>query len=123
MQSTTTLIIAVAALVVLVGVVVALVLRNRRNTFATPLEKATFGTLHTVALAAPALREGLSPSSAQFALPYLRTLLDTCALAMTDNKPQTLGWDGSADEHEPDVRALAEQVIATGRQQVLSHSA
>ena len=50
-----------------------LIVRSRRNTFATPLEKATFGTLHTVALAAPALREGLSPSSAAFALPYLRT--------------------------------------------------
>jgi two-component system LytT family sensor kinase len=113
----------IALVFILGGTVLYLVLRNRRNTFATPLEKATFGTLHTVALAAPALREGLSSSSAQFALPYLRTLLDTCALAMTDNRAQTLGWDGSADEHEPDVRQLAEQVIATGRQQVLSHAA
>ena len=48
----------------LVAAIVYAVVRSRRNNFATPLEKATFGTLHTVALAAPALREGLSPSSA-----------------------------------------------------------
>jgi two-component system LytT family sensor kinase len=103
--------------------IAALVLRGRRNTFATPLEKATFGTLHTVALAAPALREGLSASSASFALPYLRTLLDTCAaLSMTDSKGQILAWDGEADHHGPDVVALADEVARTGRQQVLSHA-
>jgi len=122
-QSTTALIIAVALLLALFGVVVALVLRNRRNTFATPLEKATFATLHTVALAAPALREGLSQTSAAFALPYLRQLLDTCALTMTDNKGNPLAWDGESDRHQPDVRTLAETVISTGRQQVLSHTA
>ncbi len=118
------------ALLVLVGIVVAVVVgilgvqlrRARRNTFATPLERATFATLHTVALAAPALREGLSPSSAAFALPYLRTLLDTCALTMTDPRGVMLAWDGDADQHEPDVRWLADQVIQTGRQQVASHT-
>ncbi len=111
-----------AVIVGMVVVVVVLVVRNRRNAFQTPLEKATFGTLHTVALAAPALREGLSPDSAKFALPYLRTLLETCALAMTDNTGETLAWDGDSDQHQPDVRSLAEQVIATGRQQVASHT-
>ena len=106
----------------LAAAVVYLVGRGRRNTFATPLEKATFGTLHTVALAAPALREGLSSSSAAFALPYLRTLLDNPALAMTDGRGQVLSWDGDADHHEPDVVALADEVIRTGRQQVLSHA-
>ncbi len=116
------------AVLVLAGLVIVLVaalvylLRNNRNTFANPLEKATFGTLHTVALAAPALREGLSPQSAAFALPYLRTLLETCALAMTDGKGGTLAWDGDSDQHQPDVRMLAEQVISTGRQQVMSHT-
>ncbi|GAY08432.1 sensor histidine kinase [Pseudonocardia sp. N23] len=118
------------ALLVLVGVVIIVLLvvlflqlrRARRNTFATPLERATFATLHTVALAAPALREGLSPNSANFALPYLRVLLDTCALTMTDAKGTTLAWDGDADQHEPDVVTLADQVISTGRQQVASHT-
>jgi two-component system LytT family sensor kinase len=112
-----------ALLIASIAVAVFYFLRNRRNTYATPLERATFGTLHTVALAAPSLREGLSPSSAAFALPYLRQLLDTCALTMTDNRGNTLAWDGAADQHEPDVRSLADQVISTGRQQMLSHSA
>ena len=110
------------AIGLLVAAVVYLVGRGRRNTFATPLEKATFGTLHTVALAAPALREGLSSSSAAFALPYLRTLLDSPALAMTDSRGGVLAWDGDADHHEPDVVALADEVVRTGRQQVLSHA-
>ncbi|GAA1296462.1 sensor histidine kinase [Pseudonocardia xinjiangensis] len=121
--SSTALLIAGGVIVIMIVLVVVLILRNRRNTFATPLERATFATLHTVALAAPALREGLSHNSAAFALPYLRQLLDTCALTMTDNRGQTLAWDGDADQHEPDVRALADQVISTGRQQVLSHTA
>jgi two-component system, LytTR family, sensor kinase len=120
--SPTTLLVVGVLLVGLVALVVVLVLRNRRNTFATPLEKATFSTLHTMALASPALRDGLSMTSAQFALPYLRQLLDTCALTMTDAKGATLGWDGDSDRHEPDVRQLAEKVISTGRQQVQSHS-
>ncbi|MDN5857853.1 MAG: histidine kinase [Pseudonocardia sp.] len=114
---------ATAPIAVFVIAIVVLLIRNRRNKFATPLEKATFGTLHTVALAAPALRDGLSPTSARFALPYLRTLLDTCALTMTDRHGALLGWDGAADQHEPDVRYLADLVIGTGRQQVLSHTA
>jgi two-component system, LytTR family, sensor kinase len=112
----------IVLLVLAVSAVVFLLLRSRRNAFASPLERATFGTLHTVALAAPALRQGLNPSSAEFALPYLRQLLDTCALTMTDNRGGMLAWDGEADQHEPDVRMLAGQVMSTGRQQVMSHT-
>ncbi|AEA22427.1 sensor histidine kinase [Pseudonocardia benzenivorans] len=123
LSSPTALLVLVGAVVLVVLVVLFLQLRRaRRNTFATPLERATFATLHTVALAAPALREGLSANSANFALPYLRTLLDTCALTMTDAKGDTLAWDGDADQHEPDVVELADQVISTGRQQVASHT-
>jgi two-component system, LytTR family, sensor kinase len=121
--SSTALLFAGGVIIVMIGLLVWLIMKNRRNTFASPLERATFATLHTVALAAPSLREGLSPSSASFALPYLRQLLDTCAIAMTDNRGTTLAWDGDADQHEPDVRSLADQVISTGRQQVLSHTA
>ena len=119
----TPLVIAMGVLVIVaVTIVIVTIRRSRRYRYASPLEKATFTALHTVALAAPALREGLSPNSAAFALPYLRSLLDTCALAMTDNRAKVLAWDGEADQHEPDVRSLADQVISTGRQQVLSHS-
>ena len=115
------LVLAAVIVALVVVIIVLLVRRARRHTFASPLERATFSTLHTVALAAPALRDGLNPNSANYALPYLRTLLDTSALTMTDARGEVLAWDGEADQHKPDVVALADQVITTGRQQVLSH--
>ncbi|MBW0103309.1 histidine kinase [Pseudonocardia sp. KRD-291] len=97
--------------------------RTKRNNVVSPLERATFSTLHTVALAAPVLREGLSSHSASQALPYLRQLLETTALAMTDNRSTVLAWNGEADQHQPDVQALADKVISTGRQELRSHTA
>ena len=118
---------ALIILLVLVFAVACLALvllyRARRSAFAGPLERATFATLHTVSLAAPALREGLSKQSAAFALPYLRTLLETCALTMTDENCEGLAWDGDADYHEPDVTEMAKQVVVSGRQQWQSHTA
>jgi two-component system LytT family sensor kinase len=118
------LVMIVLTMVVLaVGTVVLVTLwRARRRAFASPLERATFATLHTVALAAPALREGLSKQSAAFALPYLRTLLETSALCLTDEHCQLLAWDGESDHHTLDVIEMAKTVIATGRQQVNSHT-
>jgi two-component system LytT family sensor kinase len=113
----------VAAVVVAIALVVAVLVYRRvkrRNEFASPLERATFSTLHTVSLAAPALREGLSEASAQFAVPYLRTLLDTEALSMTGSDCVPLAWDGEAEHHSLDVRQYAEKVMRTGRQQVAS---
>ncbi len=118
-----------AVTVVAVVAVVAIVAflwwsrRTKRNNASSPLEKATFSTLHTVALAAPVLREGLSAHSASQALPYLRQLVDTTALAMTDARCTVLGWDGGADQHKPDVEAVADTVVSTGRQQLMSHTA
>ena len=112
----------VVAAVVAAVVLVVLVTRRvrRRSPSASPLERATFSTLHTVSLAAPALRAGLSESSAQFAVPYLRTLLDTEALSMTDAEGIPLAWDGESEHHRLDVRSYAEKVVSTGRQQVAS---
>ena len=63
--SPTVLLVLAALLVASLALALFYFLRNRRNSFATPLERATFATLHTVALAAPALREGLSAQSAR----------------------------------------------------------
>jgi len=124
LQISTSALLALLVTVIIVAVVALLLLwRARRRAFATPLERATFSTLHTVSLAAPALREGLSRQSAAFALPYLRTLLETCGLTMTDASPDILAWDGESDHHAMDVTQLAKEVVSTGRQQVASHSA
>ena len=70
LSSPTALLLLIGLVFVTSAVALFYFLRNRSNSYATPLERATFGTLHTVALASPSLREGLSPSSA--ALPETR---------------------------------------------------
>ena len=55
----------------------------RRTHLGSEADRATFRTLHTAALASPALREGLTRSSAERAVRHLRDLLGT-ALAATD---------------------------------------
>ena len=50
----------------------------------TPVEHATFQTLHTASLAAPPLRAGLTEETARKSAGRLRTLLGTDALCLTD---------------------------------------
>ncbi|WP_342666225.1 sensor histidine kinase [Pseudonocardia spinosispora] len=122
MTSSGALLVLLIIVALVAGIAFFLLWRTRKRQFATPLERATFSTLHTVSLAAPSLREGLSRGSASFALPYLRTLLETSALTMTDDKAQTLAWDGDGDHHTMDVVEMAKEVISTGRQKTESHS-
>jgi two-component system LytT family sensor kinase len=122
LASPVAIVLFLALLIGSIAVAVFYFLRNRRNTYANPLERATFGTLHTVALASPSLREGLSPSSASFALPYLPAARHL--RAHHDRRPrQHAGLDGGAGPHEPDVRSLADQVIPPDASRCLSHSA
>jgi two-component system, LytTR family, sensor kinase len=106
----------VAALVVLVGVVTWWVARNRVD-FGTGSGRTTFRTLHTASLAAPPLREGLTPASADKALRYLRSLLGAPAAALTDLH-QTLGWDGSGEHHRPSSYDGSRATIQSGRTSV-----
>ncbi|MGW1591618.1 sensor histidine kinase [Streptomyces sp. NPDC002386] len=64
----------------------------------TPVERATFHTLHTASLAAPPLRAGLTPDTARKAARRLRPLLGTVALALADEE-SVLAWDGTGDHH------------------------
>ena len=52
----------------------------------TPVERATFHTLHTASLAAPPLRAGLTEDTARKAARRLRSLLGTEALCLTDRE-------------------------------------
>ena len=58
----------------------------------TEADRATFRTLHTAALAAPGLREGLTVSSAERSARHLRSLLGVPAVAITDTG-DLLAWD------------------------------
>ena len=60
---------------VLATIVVVLIARGRRNTFATPLEKATFGTLHTAKLSPYAVAGRLKPEQVDDLHAALRAVL------------------------------------------------
>ena len=66
---------------------------GRLGGLGTPVEHATFETLHTASLAAPPLRAGLTEETARRSARRLRSLLGTDALCLTDQEP-VLVWDG-----------------------------
>ena len=81
-------------------------------------ERATYTTLHTAGLAAPALREGLQIESAERAAPYLRQLLGTIAFSVHDTD-ELLAWDGEFGHHADTAHSLAMRVISSGRAEVV----
>jgi two-component system LytT family sensor kinase len=70
--------------------------KARHSDIGTPVERATFDTLHTASLAAPPLRAGLTEETARKSARRLRSLLGTDALALT-NRSTVLAWDGVAE--------------------------
>ncbi|MFD5040831.1 sensor histidine kinase [Streptomyces sp. NPDC087894] len=86
----------------------------RTSDVGTPVEHATFETLHTASLAAPPLRAGLTEESARRSARGLRSLLGTDALCLTDRE-NVLVWDGEGDHHGTDVMHQVEGLLASGR--------
>ncbi|MHC5904472.1 sensor histidine kinase [Streptomyces sp. S6] len=80
----------------------------------TPVEHATFQTLHTASLAAPALRAGLTEDSARKSARRLRSLLGTDALCLTDEK-SVLAWDGVGSHHRAEIMERLGEAVETGR--------
>src|SRR4051794_36793836 len=106
---------------VLVASTAALIVRTilRRRDLGTPAERATFTTLHTASLAAPHLREGLTPTGARRAVRHLRALLGARAVALV-TADATLAWDGAgAAVHGPHAPADAAGAVRSGRAEVL----
>lgn len=103
-----------------VAITSAMVVRTilRRRDLGTPADRATFTTLHTASLAAPHLREGLTPTGANRAARHLRNLLETPAVALTD-ATATLAWDGQGSHHRSQAIEHATQVLRTGQPVVL----
>ena len=106
--------------VLLVLALGGLAIRRFRRTpdLGTPAERATFDTLHTASLAAPPLRDGLTPEGAQRAIRHVRTLLGTPAVALVDGS-RLLAWDGVGAHHRHQAHRHACEVIANGRTSVL----
>ncbi|WP_306326801.1 histidine kinase [Streptomyces venezuelae] len=81
----------------------------------TPVERATFLTLHTASLAAPPLRAGLTEETARKAAGTLRSLLGTEALCLTD-RGAVLAWDGPGeDHHRAHVPEQVAETLESGR--------
>lgn len=104
-----------AAVVLLAGAMAARWwLLNRRQSLGSPTDRATYTTLHTASLTAPALRGGLDAESAASSLPHIRTLLGTPTVAITDTSGP-LAWDGPGDPD--DVSALMSSALESGTTQ------
>ncbi|WLQ39075.1 histidine kinase [Streptomyces laculatispora] len=86
----------------------------RTSDVGTPVEHATFETLHTASLAAPPLRAGLTEDSARKSARRLRSLLGTDALCLTDRE-RVLVWDGEGGHHGEHVMEQVEDLLASGR--------
>jgi len=112
----------VALIVALLGVVVIGVMlarqAERRRDLGGIADKVTFATLHTVALASPHLREGLTPTGASRAAKHLRALLGTSAVALTDTEA-LLTWDGAGNDHAGAAIGHAREALGSGRTIVL----
>ncbi len=93
----------------------------RRAHLGTEAERATFSTLHTASLASPALREGLTSTSAERSIKHLRQLLGAPAVALTGGH-HPLAWDGTARHHEAQAPALAETVLDQGHTRVVGRN-
>ncbi|MFC9428769.1 MULTISPECIES: sensor histidine kinase [unclassified Streptomyces] len=87
---------------------------ERTSDVGTPVEHATFETLHTASLAAPPLRAGLTEESAGKAAHRLRSLLGTDALCLTDREG-VLAWDGLGGHHAGRAMERVEGLLASGR--------
>ncbi len=99
--------------------VVARLTRARRY-LGTAADVATYRTLHTVSLAAPPLRGGLTEASAGRAAGHLRTLLACDAVALT-SETALLAWDGSGEtSHASSAMLHATRTIDEGRTRVLT---
>jgi two-component system LytT family sensor kinase len=79
----------------------------------TEADRATFRTLHTASLAGPPLRSGLTEASAAKSSRFLRELLGTPAVALTDTE-RLLAWDGRFQHHADQASDLAAPVVADG---------
>ena len=104
--------VAAVALVVTAGFTRWWLLTHRR-TLGTAADRATYATLHTASLAAPALQNGLDAESAASALPHVRALLGGPTVGITDTAG-ILAWGGS---NRADAAELVAEALARGTTQ------
>ncbi len=109
---------ALVGLVVLIVLIVRFAMRAEWR-LGTPTQRAALATLHTANLAAPAWRTGLSRSTAERSVSYIRQLIGAEGVAIADTA-DVLAADGLDDEHCMLLRSAIAHAVATRRPHVLS---
>ncbi|MFS0900394.1 sensor histidine kinase [Mycolicibacterium litorale] len=116
--------IVLAAVLTVAAVAAAVVVVRTRRVVATPTERAVHAALHTASLAARTLRQGLDPTSAESAAPFLRELTGTDGIALFDGDGRLLARDPDDDViWGSDVTADAARVVReaiSGERRVLT---
>jgi two-component system LytT family sensor kinase len=107
-----------AAAVAIIVTLAAARLIGGRNELSHPADVATYRTLNTASMAAPALRAGLDSDSADAAVRYLRSLLGADAVAITGTT-KTLAWDGIGDDGSGAAITHASSAMTHQRSEVL----
>ncbi|MBC9956146.1 histidine kinase [Yimella sp. cx-51] len=115
-----TIVLLVGALLILLLLWQVLRRNNLQKGFVSERDRATYDTLHKAALAGRHLGAGLDEGSAQKALPHLRALLATPALALT-GRHGVLAWDGTGEHHVDEVHAAVAEHIDDGKLAVVTH--
>lgn len=110
----------VGVILVVLGALAAVVIAwsRRGRGFGSVADVATYDTLHTAGLAAPHLRDGLTPEGTEKAARYLRRLLHVPAMAISD-PTSVLVWDGLAPHHRAQAMQHASAVLDSGRVDVV----
>jgi two-component system LytT family sensor kinase len=117
MRQETVVAAVLSAVAVLVLVTLVRRLRGRR-TFVSVAEQAAHDALHEASLAAPHLREGLTPDAAARSARHLHRLLGSAAVSLTDTE-RLLAWEGAAAHHAGRAHALADEALTKGRTSVV----
>ncbi|GAB3755720.1 histidine kinase [Yimella radicis] len=118
-QEQVTIVLAVGAALVVLLLWQVLRRRNLQQGFVSERDRATYETLHTASLAGRHLGDGLDQETARRALPHLRELLATPALALTGRR-RILAWDGVGDHHRAEVHEAAAEHLGDGKVAVIT---
>jgi two-component system LytT family sensor kinase len=81
----------------------------------SPERQAMQAALHAAMATLPHLRKGLSPHSAQTAVPHLRALIQAPAIALLDGGGQVLAFEGAGSDHHRQGGALPVDADRDGR--------